>query len=883
MHYSLRFITLVGLIVSSSPANAQLPTPTRVARGVYLDHGVIKWKDDKREVTLFGANYVLPSASDYRAAGYLGLDRKKLIEDDMAHFARMGWNGLRLTFWGDWENSDASGNLIANDHLDLLDYLVFQARQRGIYMLFSPIQTYNSGWPDALQDSTATGFSKTFQRGELGTSAAAIAAQTNYLKQVLNHVNPYTKTALKDEPSILFVELVNEPWHHSDDIAGSVKYINALADAVRSTGCDKLLFYNVSQDFKIAEAIRKSTVPGVSFGWYPTGLNAGHELEGNYLRATDGYADMLRPEISAMPKIVYEFDSADLQTGYMYPAMARTFRSVGTQFAAMFAYDMLGTASRNLGWQTHYLSLAYTPRKAMSAIIAAEAMRRLPRLQSYGPYPRNTKFGDFRVSYRDNLGELAAPDAFLYAGSTTTAPPRPERLTRIAGYGSSPVVHYDGLGVYFLDKVRDGVWRLEVYPDAVPVSDPFASPSRDKVVTRAIYRSWPMIVRLPDLGSTFSIEAVALGTPGVRQADDGRVTVTPGVYVLGTRGRVDPGTLPKAIAGLRFDEFHAPPMDSVPTRVVVEARAEYLAEQAVQIGARIVDTTPPDSVTLAIRPAGFGAFRRFAMQHSVGYDYTVSIPPNALTEGAYEYVITVSRGRTSMTFPDGVAKRPWDWDYYGRGYWPTVVVRPTTPLKLFNAAEDVARLAFTRIGDNVRRGIFRVVASPRTGAPAFHVELPVVNGYSPDDYTVSLVIRDRIAARGPAIGDATQLSLTLRGVGAQQVVHVTLMEQDGTSWSAPLAVDSSWGVRSILISDLKPTRGVLLPLGFPGTWNYWVEPADGRGVTGDHIRLEDVERLQLSLRRADATRAQPGSFGVEVESIRLDFEANKGNKDRSQR
>src|SRR5947208_16726823 len=90
---------------------------------------------------------------------------------------------------------------------------------------------------------------------------------------------------------------------------------------------------------------------------------------------------MLRPELARSPRIVYEFDTPDLRTGTMYPAMARTFRAVGAQFAAMFAYDMLRTASRNLGWQTHYLSLIYTPRKAMSAVIAAEAMHRLPRTQ----------------------------------------------------------------------------------------------------------------------------------------------------------------------------------------------------------------------------------------------------------------------------------------------------------------------------------------------------------------------------------------------------------------------------------------------------------------------------------------------------------------------
>ena len=348
----LRALSLVLLL----PAwlAAQSPPSGLANRAVYLDSaGVVRWQSDKQEVTLFGANYVLPTASDYRAAGYVNGNRKKMIDEDMAQFARMGWDGLRLTFWGDWEASDAAGNLIANDHLDLQDYLIARARERGIYMLFSPIQLYGANWPDALADTSDPGFGRRFGRARMGTDSAAIAAQVNYLRQILNHVNPYTGTRLKDEAAILFIELVNEPWHHSDDIPGSVRYINALTDAVRSTGCTKLIFYNVSQDFRIGEAIRKSRAQGLTFGWYPTGLNSGHELQGNYLRTTDVYPDMMRPELARMPRIVYEFDSPDLRTGTMYPAMARTFRSVGAQFASMFAYDMQATASRNLGWQTH--------------------------------------------------------------------------------------------------------------------------------------------------------------------------------------------------------------------------------------------------------------------------------------------------------------------------------------------------------------------------------------------------------------------------------------------------------------------------------------------------------------------------------------------------
>jgi hypothetical protein len=861
---------------ASAAAQAQhraSPTPAPAARAVYLDReGVVRWRDDRREVTLFGANYVIHTASDYRAGGYVHGDRKTMIDEDMAHFARMGWDGLRLTFWGDWEASDSAGNLIANDHLDLLDYLIARARERGIYMLFSPIQLYGSNWPDALSDTSAPGFGRRFGKERMGTDPAAIAAQVNYLRQILNHVNPYTGVALKDEPAILFIELVNEPWHHPEDVDGSIRYINALTDAVRGTGCRKLVFYNVSQDFRISEAIRRSKAQGVTFGWYPSGLNSGHELEGNHLRAVDAFPDMVHPDLVRLPRIVYEFDSPDLLTGAMYPAMVRTFRAVGAQFAAMFAYDMLQTASRNLGWQTHYLNLVYTPRKAMSAIIAAEAMHRLPRMRSYGSYPENTRFGDFHVSYDGDLGELVARDAFLYAGSTRSRPPDRAALRRIAGYGSSSIVAYEGEGTYFLDQVRPGLWRLEVYPDAVPVRDPFEPPSPGKVVTRAIRRPWPMTLDLPDLGGSFTVQPLAAGNPRTAQAAGGRFTVTPGVYVLSAAGPVDVATLPAYLGRMGFAEYHAPPPDSLPPSVQPLTASEYLTGRDAELRARIVDQSPPDSAKVFIRLVAGDFYHAYPMRSKVGYEYAATIPAAQLFEGPHEFVITLFRGDSAITFPGALPQQPWDWNYNGRESWQLNMVGSPMPLRLFEPAVDAARLAFTRIGDAGRRGLFRVGLSGVTGQPVFHLELPVTaSGSALSDYTASLVIADRIRARQETIHDADAVRLRLRGLGPSQVVHLTLMEDDGTSWSAAVPVDSSWSERTLPLTAFSIARGVLLPEGFPGEWNYWVGSAAGRGGDADRPRLDHLERLQLSLRREDGVVVTPGSYGVEVEWVALEF------------
>ena len=233
----------------------------------------------------------------------------------------------------------------------------------------------------------------------------------------------------------------------------------------------------------------------MTFGWYPTGLNSGHELAGNYLRAVDTFPDMLRPELARLPRIVYEFDSPDLRTGTMYPAMARTFRAVGTQFASMFAYDML----------RHRLA---QPRLAdplpEPGLHAAQGDERHHRRRSDAPAAADALV---RAVSRRTPGSATSTSpptttwASWWRGTRSCTPARraPRRPTRrrcaaSPGTARRPSCTYEGEGIYFLDKVRPGVWRLEVYPDAVPVRDPFEPPNPDKIVTRAISRSWPMTV-----------------------------------------------------------------------------------------------------------------------------------------------------------------------------------------------------------------------------------------------------------------------------------------------------------------------------------------------------------------------------------------------------
>ena len=230
-------------------------------------------------------------------------------------------------------------------------------------------------------------------------------------------------------------------------------------------------------------------------------------------------------------------------------------------------------------------------------MIAAEAMRRLPHLQSYGPYPQNTSFGDFRVSYEEDSSLLNADDAFMNAGDTAAAARNPAALQRIAGLGSSGTVHYEGSGAYFLDKVRDGVWRLEVYPDEVLVRDPFEQPQPDKIVSRLLYRNWPITLQLPDLGAEFLATPITVpGTSSLapRRASAGSVAIDPGVWLLSSAAAPERGTLPAQLHRVGFDEFHVNERQHYPDLVLSLAPQEFLTGAAITVRVRVANEALPD-------------------------------------------------------------------------------------------------------------------------------------------------------------------------------------------------------------------------------------------------------------------------------------------------
>jgi len=310
----------------------------------------------------------------------------------------------------------------------------------------------------------------------------------------------------------------------------------------------------------------------------------------------------------------------------------------------------------------------------------------------------------------------------------------------------------------------------------------------------------------------------------------------------------------------------------LPATVNIMAPTEYTAGDSVSIKADIIDSLPPQDVSLFYRSAKTSRrYHRITMKNTGGYTYEAIIPAERISTGIYYYCISVASGNKPLTYPGMGNTMPWNWDFQGGGLWQFSAIDENTPLSLLNPEKDMEHLAFTRIGDGGRQGVYDVLPGADNGRTAIRLYLPLKTDSSLDDYTMSVPVKEKVIARHAYMQRASGVMIRARAMRADQTVFITLMEADGTSWSATVDLSANWKEFNIPLDRFKPGKGVLLPLGFPERWNYWVDPAQGRGGPEDHIRPEKIERVQLSLRPA-GVKLQEKDPWMEVSLINITFE-----------
>lgn len=122
---------------------------------------------------------------------------------------RLGYNSVRIHHYEVYliERGAADSLTFRADQLDKLDYLFAALKKRGLYIktdLFvsRPVKPSEMGLTEGDIDD--------FKDAVL-VSPPAMANWKAFSKQLLNHVNPYTKMAYKDDPALAWISVINEP------------------------------------------------------------------------------------------------------------------------------------------------------------------------------------------------------------------------------------------------------------------------------------------------------------------------------------------------------------------------------------------------------------------------------------------------------------------------------------------------------------------------------------------------------------------------------------------------------------------------------------------------------------------------------------------------
>jgi hypothetical protein len=311
---------------------------------------------------------------------------------------------------------------------------------------------------------------------------------------------------------------------------------------------------------------------------------------------------------------------------------------------------------------------------------------------------------------------------------------------------------------------------------------------------------------------------------------------------------------------MRLREFVCPQPPHLPAQILPRARKVYSADQPLIIGADVIDAAPPKSVIVHVRGGGSAAFKHFGMAAKRSYRWEATIPSGAVAADTIEYYFVAKTGSGEVCFPSETEKLP-----------TAQLVAPGAPLTLFDAETDLQQLVFTRIGDGVRHGIFQRRRAADKEPAALRLFFPLSYDRTLDDYTASIAVKDRMWDRRTHVGRARALQVRARSNQEGQEMYLTLVEVDGTSWSKRLTLSTNWEEQVVSVGVFKLARGVKLPLGFPGRWNYWLTPANGRGGPDDGPGLEAVEHFQISFRPSSRAARSATDPWADIASAKLIF------------
>jgi hypothetical protein len=809
---------------------------------VYVDNnGNLKWTSTNENALFFGVNYSVPFAFSYRALRDKGISHKDVIDLDVQQFKRLGMNAYRIHVW-DREVSDRYGNLLNNEHIKLLDYLISKLVENGIYIILTPIAWWGTGWPEP--DVETLGFSTFYSKLESITKPEVLKAHTNYLKQFLNHKNSYTGKTYSSEEKIIAYEIFNEP-DLPKDVEAIKHYVNSTVKVFRDEGITKPIFFNISENpaKEQWEGVASSNIDGVSFQWYPTGLVKYSELKGNFLPHVLNYQiPNLTDKINYKTKIVYEFDAADIGSSILYPVMAHSFREAGMQWATMFCYDPTPLAQFNSEYSTHYLNLLYTPQKALGFLIAADLFTQ-NSIEQKSFNDTSLILGNVLMDYENDLSLLNDGSKFYYSNSNNVIPTNINTLQHIAGFGNSNRVNYNGKGSYFLDKIKDGLWQLEIYPDAVWIKDPFGKNGLEEPIAKLLWKKHKIKINLPNISHNYYL--ISEDKTKSIQADSFTCDVEPGRYFISNDAVIQENKRESSIDFRAIKEFGSFIFDFSSTEIKNLTQEVFCENQSGKISADVYSVEDDLNIYVYLKKTSWRNYQKEKMTRKDDFNYEYILPAELNKNGLINYFITVENHDQVLTFPGKMNISPDYWSFNPDRTYKLKILPVSNEILIYDPLKDKNNIIFS----NVWRYVDYKIDYTFDDVDNYELNI-TINKLKEEfpEFAIQIFVGDYL--KDSYYDDESSLEIEIKNENDKiKNISVKFLFNDGTASQKELKLSNNYQTFEISIPKPEEMQYALLPRPYPTFLPYWFSTSQLK-MKNERLKIESIQ-IAIPLSQAE--------------------------------
>jgi hypothetical protein len=407
-------------------------------------------------------------------------------------------------------------------------------------------------------------------------------------------------------------------------------------------------------------------------------------------------------------------------------------------------------------------------------------------------------------------------------------------LKHIAGFGNSNVMSYDGRGTYFLDKIKDGLWKLEVYPDAVWIKDPFGKNGLDEPVTKLLWKKHSIKINLPNLSSDYYLIREDNSKPV--QADSFEIDIEPGRYFISNVVDIKESKIENSIDFGAIKEYGSFITDFASTEVKNLTPEVFYENQTRKISVDVYAVEDDLNVFVYLKKASWRNYQKEKMIRKDDFNYEYILPAELNKNGIINYFITIENHDGVLTFPGKMNVSPDYWSFNPDKSFELKILPDTSDFLIFNPSRDKENIIFSNVWRYVDYKIDYTFDSNN------NIELDVsINKLKEEfpEFAFQIFVGDYL--KDVFCDKNSMLEIEAKNENDKiKNISVRFLFNDGTASQKELKLSNNYQTFEILIPKPEEMQYALLPRPYPIFLPYWFSTSQLK-IKNEKLKLESIQ------------------------------------------